>query len=55
MTADPTETPGTLAEGIEQLFQTVHPGRRKPYSIPDVADEIDEAADEQVISHGYLW
>src|SRR5450755_2488405 len=47
--------PATLAERIEQLFQTVHPGRRKPYSIREVADEINAAAGEQVISHSYLW
>lgn len=52
MTAD---APATLAERIEQLFQTVHPGRAKPYSIREVADEINAAAGEQVISHSYLW
>ncbi len=55
MTADPATAPGTLAERLEQLFQTVHPGRPKPYSIRQVANEINEAAGEQVISHGYLW
>lgn len=49
------EAPATLAERIEQLFRTVHPGRRKPYSIREVADEINTAAGEQVISHSYLW
>jgi transcriptional regulator with XRE-family HTH domain len=48
-------TTGTLAERIEQLFQTVHPGRPKPYSLRDVVDEINAAAGGQVISHGYLW
>lgn len=55
LTAEPVATPGALAERIEQLFQTVHPGRPKPYSIRQVANEINEAAGEQVISHGYLW
>ncbi len=55
MTTDPTDAPGTLAERIELLFQTVHPGKQKPYSIREVADEINESAGGQVISHGYLW
>jgi transcriptional regulator with XRE-family HTH domain len=49
------DAPATLAERIENLFQTVHPGRRKPYSIREVADEINAAAGDQVISHSYLW
>jgi hypothetical protein len=52
------QSPGpamTLAERIDHLFRTVHPGRRKPYSIREVADEINAAAGEQVISHSYLW
>lgn len=57
---DDTAVPGTgpamtLAERIDHLFRTVHPGRRKPYSIREVADEINAAAGEQVISHSYLW
>lgn len=55
MTANPAATTGTLADRIEQLFQTVHPGRPKPYSLREVVVEINEAAGEQVISHGYLW
>src|SRR6185437_11287128 len=50
-----TGSTATLAERIDQLFRTVHPGRRKPYSIREVADEINAAAGEQVISHSYLW
>jgi transcriptional regulator with XRE-family HTH domain len=50
-----TGTPATLAQRIDHLFRTVHPGRRKPYSIREVADEINTAAGEQVISHSYLW
>jgi transcriptional regulator with XRE-family HTH domain len=53
VTADPAT--GTLADRIELLFQTVHPGRRRPYSLREVVDEINQAAGEQVISHGYLW
>ncbi|HEY1619759.1 MAG TPA: helix-turn-helix domain-containing protein [Streptosporangiaceae bacterium] len=45
----------TLADRIERLFQTVHPGQARPYSIRQVADQINAAAGERVISHGYLW
>jgi len=50
-----TSSGGSLAERIDSLFRNVHPGRRKPYSIREVADEINAAAGEQVISHSYLW
>lgn len=50
-----TGSAATLAERIDHLFRTVHPGRGKPYSIREVADEINAAAGEQVISHSYLW
>jgi transcriptional regulator with XRE-family HTH domain len=47
--------PATLAERIDLLFRTVHPGRRRPYSMRDAASQINAAAGQQVISHGYLW
>lgn len=47
--------PTTLAQHLDLLFRTVHPGRRKPYSMREAATRINEAAGEQVISHGYLW
>jgi hypothetical protein len=49
------EASATLAERIDYLFRTVHPGRSKPYSIREAADEVNAAAGEQVISHSYLW
>jgi ESX-1-secreted protein regulator len=54
VTGDPP-VPGTLAERIDLLFRTVHPGRARPYSLREAADLINQAAGEQVISHGYLW
>ena len=54
-TADAGRSAATLAERIDHLFRNVHPGRRKPYPIREVADEINAAAGEQVISHSYLW
>jgi transcriptional regulator with XRE-family HTH domain len=53
--AAPAPEPVTLAERIDYLFQNIHPGKLKPYSIRYVADQINKAAGEQVISHGYLW
>jgi transcriptional regulator with XRE-family HTH domain len=55
VTSAPAPAPGTLAERIDYLFENVHPGRLRPYSIRYVADQINVAAGEQVISHGYLW
>ena len=54
MTDEPA-APATLAERIDLLFRTVHPGRTRPYSMRDAASQINTAAGEQVISHGYLW
>ncbi len=54
MTDEPA-VPATLAERIDLLFRTVHPGRRRPYSMRDAATQINAAAGHQVISHGYLW
>jgi transcriptional regulator with XRE-family HTH domain len=47
--------PATLAERIDLLFRTVHPGRSRPYSMREAASQINDAAGQQVISHGYLW
>jgi ESX-1-secreted protein regulator len=52
---DEPAAPATLAERIDLLFRTVHPGRARPYSLREAADLINQAAGEQVISHGYLW
>jgi transcriptional regulator with XRE-family HTH domain len=53
--AESDNGPGYLAERLEHLFQTVHPGQKKPFSNPEVARFINEAAGEQVISQAYLW
>ncbi len=52
---DDSAAPATLAERIDLLFCTVHPGRSRPYSMRDAASQINDAAGQQVISHGYLW
>jgi transcriptional regulator with XRE-family HTH domain len=52
---DEPAAPATLAERIDLLFRTVHPGRTRPYSMREAASQINAAAGQQVISHGYLW
>ncbi|SEG92215.1 hypothetical protein SAMN04489712_13259 [Thermomonospora echinospora] len=47
--------PGLLARRLEHLFQTAHPKGRKPYTNVEVADAINQAAGEQVISQAYIW
>lgn len=54
MTGEPA-APATLAERLDLLFRTVHPGRRRPWSMREAATQINTAAGRQVISHGYLW
>lgn len=51
----PANPPATLAQRIDLLFRTIHPGRRRPYSMREAASCINAAAGHQVISHGYLW
>lgn len=48
-------TPGVLAQRLDHLFRTVHPKDRGPYSNPEVAEEINRRAGEQVLSPTYLW
>jgi transcriptional regulator with XRE-family HTH domain len=44
-----------LADRLDHLFLTVHPKDRGPYTHAEVADTINKAAGEQVISTAYLW
>jgi hypothetical protein len=44
-----------LASRLDHLFQTIHPGRAKPYTPADVAAAINDAAGEQVTSGTYVW
>jgi transcriptional regulator with XRE-family HTH domain len=53
--SDETADPGLLARRLEHLFQTVHPKGGKPYTNVQVADAINEAAGENVISQAYVW
>ena len=44
-----------FAQRLEHLFQTVHPKDRKPYTNVEVAEAINQAAGDQMISQAYVW
>lgn len=44
-----------VARRLEELFRTVHPKGRGPYSYAEVADAINQAAGRNAISKQYLW
>jgi transcriptional regulator with XRE-family HTH domain len=46
---------GLLAQRLDQLFRTVHPKDRGPYTPAEVADAINATAGERVVSGTYLW
>ena len=46
---------GILAQRLDHLFRTVHPKDRGPYSPAEVAEAINTAAGERVVSATYLW
>jgi len=46
---------GRLADRLDDLFRTVHPKDRGPYTPAEVAEAVNEAAGERVISSTYVW
>src|ERR1700722_11289166 len=46
---------GLFAERLDRLFRTVHPKDRGPYTPAEVAEAINEAAGDKVVSGTYLW
>ena len=46
---------GRLADRLEYLFRTVHPKNCGPYTPAEVAEAINEAAGERVVSSTYVW
>lgn len=46
---------GLFARRLDHLFRAVHPKDRGPYTPADVADAINAAAGERVVSGTYLW
>jgi transcriptional regulator with XRE-family HTH domain len=55
MSIDESAELGTFAKRLEHLFATIHPANRGQYTNREVADEINQAAGRQVLSHTYLW
>ena len=53
--SETSSEPGLLAQRLEHLFQTVFPKGGKPYTNVEVADAINAAAGEKVISQAYVW
>ncbi|WP_405018122.1 helix-turn-helix domain-containing protein [Kitasatospora sp. NBC_00070] len=55
MSEDETTEGGVIALRLTHLFDTIHPAGRAPYSNPEVAKAINDAAGEQILSSTYLW
>jgi transcriptional regulator with XRE-family HTH domain len=55
MTEQAEASGGLLADRLDQLFRTVHPKDRGPYTHAEVAEAINTAAGEGVISPTYVW
>lgn len=55
MTDEPRAREGQLADRLDQLFRIVHPKERGPYTPAEVAEAINKAAGERVISSTYVW
>lgn len=52
---DADTSPPLVARRLDELFRTVHPEGRGPYSYVEVADAINQAAGRKAISHTYVW
>ena len=46
---------GLFAERLDRLFRTVYPKDRGPYTPAEVAEAINQAAENKVVSGTYLW
>jgi transcriptional regulator with XRE-family HTH domain len=46
---------GLFAQRLDHLFRTVHPKDRGPYTPGEVAEAINAAAGDRVVSATYLW
>jgi transcriptional regulator with XRE-family HTH domain len=55
MAGKPHLSRGFLADRLDHLFRTVHPRDRGPYTPAEVAEAINMAAGEKVISATYVW
>ena len=55
VTEEPLSAGRLLADRLDYLFRTVHPKDRGPHTPAEVAEAINEAAGERVISSTYVW
>ena len=55
MAEEPYKRRGRLADRLDCLFRTVHPKDRGPYTPAEVAEAVNQAAGERVISSTYVW
>src|SRR5450631_3089451 len=55
MAEEPNAHRWRLADRLDDLFQTVHPKDRGPYTPAEVAEAVNQAAGERVISSTYVW
>jgi transcriptional regulator with XRE-family HTH domain len=46
---------GLFAQRLDHLFRMVHPKDRGPYTPGEVAEAINTAAGDRVVSATYLW
>jgi len=52
---DTSDVKKQLADRLDVLFRTVHPKDRGSFTPAEVAEAINEAAGERVISSTYIW
>jgi transcriptional regulator with XRE-family HTH domain len=55
MAAEPNRAKELLADRLDRLFRTVHPRDRGPFTPAEVAEAINTAAGQKVISSTYVW
>lgn len=55
MTRQTRPPQGLFAQRLDHLFRTVHPKDCGPYTPAEVADAINSAAGERMVSGTYLW
>ena len=55
MASKPHPAGGLLADRLDHLFRTVHPRDRGPFTPAEIAEAINAAAGEKVISSTYVW
>lgn len=55
MAEQPRASGRLLADRLDHLFRTVHPKDRGPFTPAEVAEAVNKAAGDRVISSTYVW